>query len=296
MRILVTGADGQVGWECRRSLQAIGTVFAIDLKDCDLTDPDAVRRMLRAIDPDLIVNPAAYTAVDRAESESALAQAVNADAPTLMAEEARQRGVAMIHLSTDYIFDGTNAMPYVEDDAPNPVSVYGRTKLLGEQGVLDSGAAVIVLRTSWVYANRAQNFVRTMLRLAREREELRVVNDQWGAPTWARSIAEGIAAIVARAGGDRASLAKALAERGGLFHMTAGGQTTWFRFVERIMDVVPDSARRLRAIAPITTAEYPTPARRPAYSVLCCDHLERRWGVRLPHWEEAFVLAFGQPQ
>jgi dTDP-4-dehydrorhamnose reductase len=296
MRILVTGAEGQVGWECRRSLQTLGTVSAIDVQDCDLTDAVAVRAMLRALDPDLIVNPAAFTAVDRAESQPELAQVVNALAPTLLADEARLRGVAMIHLSTDYVFDGTLSRPYTEDDTPNPQSVYGRTKLAGERGVLDSGAAAIVLRTSWVYAARAQNFVKTMLQLARERAELRVVNDQFGAPTWARSLAEGIAAIVGRAGHDRASIAQSFAQRGGVFHMTAGGQTTWFRFVEHIMANVTDAKRTLKSIVPISTADYPTAARRPPYSVLNCARLAQQWGVALPPWEEAFAMAFGEPQ
>jgi dTDP-4-dehydrorhamnose reductase len=281
-----------VGWECRRSLQTLGAVRAIDVADCDLTQPDALRAVLRGFDPDLIVNPAAYTAVDRAESEPELARLINVEAPALMAAEARRAGAAMLHLSTDYVFDGVRSTPYREDDAPKPMSVYGRTKLDGERAVLDSGAATLVLRTSWVYANRAQNFALTMLRLAREREELRVVDDQWGAPTWAGSIAQVISAIVARAGTDRASLAQALTERGGLYHMTAGGRTTWFRFARHIMASVPDPARKLKTLAPIATEQYPTPACRPRFSVLNCDKLHRVWGQRIPDWNEGFALAF----
>ncbi len=292
MRILITGRDGQVGWECQRSLQALGTIVAVGRDDCDLARPASVQAAIAAADPDLIVNAAAYTAVDRAESESELAHAVNADAPALMAAEARRRGIALIHLSTDYVFDGTQSAPYAEDDTPNPMSVYGRTKLAGEQAVLARDGAVIVLRTSWVYSERGHNFVRKMLRLAREREELRVVNDQWGAPTWARSIAAGIAAIVARAGTDRNSVAASFARCGGLYHMTAAGRTNWHAFAEHILAQVPDAARKTRRIVPISTADYPTAARRPFNSALSCARLAREWNVALPAWNVAFGWAF----
>ena len=291
LRILVTGPDGQVGWECRRSLQALGQVHGVGRAQCDLTRPEAIRGLVREASPDLIVNSAAYTAVDRAESEPDLARAVNADAPAVLAEEARRLGASLIHLSTDYVFDGTKPSPYVEDDACNPLSVYGRTKLLGEQAVLSSGAAAVILRTSWVYATRGQNFLRTIVRLAREREELRIVDDQWGAPTWARSIADAIAAIAARAGRDRTSVAASFAARGGVFHMTAAGRTNWHRFAQHVLQQVDDPERRLRSIAAIPTTEYPTPARRPINSVLDCTRLARLWGVALPPWELALELA-----
>ena len=296
LRILLTGADGQVGWECRRSLQAHGTVHAVDRAACDLTRPEAIRAAVRDASADLIVNAAAYTAVDRAESEPELARAVNADAVATLADEARRLGAALVHLSTDYVFDGTKMSPYVEDDACNPLSVYGRTKLQGEQAALSSGAAALVLRTSWVYATRGQNFLRTMVRLAREREELRIVDDQWGAPTWARSIAEAIAAIVARAGRDRASVAASLAGNGGVFHMTAAGRTNWHQFATRLLQRIADPERRLRTIVPIPSAEYPTPARRPMNSVLDCSRLARQWGVVLPPWEQALDLAVDSGQ
>jgi dTDP-4-dehydrorhamnose reductase len=291
MRILITGRDGQVGWECQRSLQALGDVVALGRAQCDLAQAAAVRRMVREASPDVIVNAAAYTAVDRAESQPAVARAVNAEAPAVLADEARRAGASLIHLSTDYVFDGTKAGAYVEEDATHPLSVYGQTKLDGEHAVMSSGAAAIVLRTSWVYAARGQNFLRTILRLAREREELRVVDDQWGAPTWARSLAEGIAAIVARSGRDRPSIAASLAERGGVFHMTAGGRTSWHGFAERMLAQVEDPARRLKSLTAIPAAEYPTPAARPSNSVLCCDRLAQRWGVALPEWDVALRLA-----
>lgn len=291
LRILLTGPDGQVGWECRRSLQALGAVHGVGRAECDLTRPDAIRAVVRQAAPDLIVNTAAYTAVDRAESEPDLARAVNAEAPAVLAEEARRLGASLVHLSTDYVFDGNKPSPYVEDDACNPLSVYGRTKWLGEQAVLASGASAMVLRTSWVYATRGHNFLRTIVRLAREREELRIVDDQWGAPTWARSIAEAIAAIAARAGSERAAVAAALAERGGVFHMTAAGRTNWHQFAHRIVHHVADPGRRLRSIAAIPSRDYPTPARRPTNSVLDCTRLARLWGVALPHWELALEMA-----
>ena len=291
LRILISGPDGQVGWECRRSLQALGQVHCVSRAQCDLTKPDAIRAVVREAAPDLIVNAAAYTAVDRAESEPELAHAVNAAAPAVLAEEARRLGASLIHLSTDYVFDGAKPAPYAESDACNPLSVYGRTKLQGEQAILSAGTPAVVLRTSWVYATRGQNFLRTIVRLAREREELRIVDDQWGAPTWARSIADGIAAIAARAGREGKSVSASFAERGGIFHMTAGGRTSWHRFAEQILHLLPDSDRRLGTLVPITSAEYPTAARRPANSVLDCARLAQHWGVALPPWNDALALA-----
>jgi len=297
LRILLTGPEGQVGWECRRSLQALGEVHGVGRAQCDLTQAEAIRALVRETKPDLIVNAAAYTAVDRAESEPDLAYAVNAGAPAVLAEEARRLGAALIHLSTDYVFDGAKQAPYTEDDACSPLSVYGRSKLQGEQAIVSSGAAAIVLRTSWVYAMRGQNFLRTMLRLAREREELRIVDDQWGAPTWARSIAEAIATITARAGRDRDSITASLAERGGIFHLTAAGRTSWHRFAQRLLQRIADPERRLRTIVPIPSTEYPTPARRPVNSVLDCTRVAQLWGASLPGWDLALDLAVadGEP-
>lgn len=289
---MVFGPDGQVGWECCRALQALAEVLSVGRASCDLNQPEAIRAQIRGASPDLIINAAAYTAVDRAESEPQLAHAVNAVAPAIMAEEARRSGASLIHLSTDYVFDGRKTVPYMEDDPCYPLSVYGRTKRLGEEAVLASGAASLVLRTTWVYAARGRNFVRTILQLAVEREELRVVDDQWGAPTWARSVAEAIAAITARAGCDRESIAASFAKKGGIFHLAASGRTTWYRFARRIVEHMPPSERRLRAIVPIPSSEFPTAARRPMNSVLDCSRLAKLWGVRLPAWELAHDLAF----
>jgi dTDP-4-dehydrorhamnose reductase len=291
MRILITGADGQVGWECRRSLQSLGTLLVVNRAQCDLTHPDAIRAAVRDREPDLIINAAAYTAVDRAETETAVADAVNAVAPAVLAEEAKRSGAAMIHLSTDYVFDGCKTSPYVEADPCNPLSAYGRTKRQGEEAILAMATPAVILRTSWIYAMRGSNFLRTIIRLAREREELRIVDDQWGAPTWARSVADGIAAIAARAGRDRGSVAASFAERGGIYHLTAGGRTNWHQFAARILQLLPDPTRRLRALTPIASAQYPTAARRPANSVLDCSRLAQHWGIALPAWDDALALA-----
>ncbi len=291
MRILITGPDGQVGWECQRSLQALGHLLCIGRTQCDLARPEQIREVIRQAAPDVIVNAAAYTAVDRAESERDLAFAVNAEAPAALAEEALRLGASLVHLSTDYVFDGDKPTPYMEEDPVNPLSVYGRSKRQGEEAILASGAAAIILRTSWVYATRGQNFVRSIVRLAHERDELRIVDDQWGAPTWARSIAEGIAAIIARAGRDRQSISTSLAAFGGVYHMTASGKTTWHRFAERILQRVADPARKLKSLHPIPSKDYPTPVRRPANSVLCCEKLERQWAVALPDWDTALEWA-----
>jgi dTDP-4-dehydrorhamnose reductase len=294
MRILVAGRDGQVGWELQRALQPLGEVVAIDRDNCDLTQPAQLRQAVRAARPELIVNAAAFTAVDRAEDEPALARALNAEAPALLAEEARRLGAALVHYSTDYVFDGRKPQPYVEDDATGPLSVYGRTKLEGEQAVAAAGVPHLVLRTSWVYAARGHNFVRTMLRLARSRDELRVVDDQVGAPTWARTLAEATLAIVARCGGGRERIAEAFAARGGLYHLTARGETSWHGFAAEIFALAADPQRRLRALRAIPTSAYPTPAARPANSRLCCDRIEQAWSLRLPDWREALRLCLAE--
>lgn len=291
MRILITGCDGQVGWECERSLQVLGEIVGAARARCDFAQPRAIQTLIRAIRPDLIVNAAAYTAVDRAETEPDLAYAVNAVAPAILAEEAGRLGASLIHLSTDYVFDGAKPTAYAEDDPCNPLSVYGRTKLQGEEAVLASGTPALVLRTSWVYAMRGRNFLRTILRLAREREELHIVDDQLGAPTWARSISEGIAAIVARAGHDRSTLAASLGTRGGLFHMTAAGRTSWFQFAQLLLERIADPQRKLRRLVPIPGSQYPTAARRPANSSLDNARLSQVWNVVLPPWDVALGWA-----
>ena len=285
MKILILGANGQVGWELQRSLAPLGEVEALGHAVLDLTNPDAIRQALRHIAPDVIVNAAAYTAVDRAEQEPELAQAVNGIAPGVLAEEAKHLNAALVHYSTDYIFDGAKGSPYAEIDAPNPMSVYGKTKLAGERAVAAVGCAHLVLRTSWVYAARGKNFLLTIQRLARERDELRVVDDQFGAPTWSRMIAASTSAILSQCL-HKGSVASVLRDKGGLYHLTAAGQTSWFGFASEIVKFA-DKAPRM---TPITTAEYPLPAPRPAYSVMSNAKLERVFGLRLPDWRDSLAL------
>ncbi len=285
MKILITGRNGQVGWELQRALAPLGQIAALDRAQLDLADPDSIRQAVRHAGPDLIVNAGAYTAVDKAEQEPDLAMAVNGTAPGVLAEEARRLGAAIIHYSTDYVFDGRKNAPYEEIDAPNPQGVYGASKLAGEKAVAAVGAPHLTLRTSWVYGLRGKNFLLTMLRLAGERDELRVVDDQIGAPTWSRMIAEATAAIVAQ-GHAHGGIARLLADRGGLYHLTAGGQTSWFGFASAIVAHAPKQPR----MTPITTAEYPLPAKRPAYSVMSSARLERAFGIALPDWRAALAL------
>lgn len=287
LRILVTGALGQVGWELQRSLARLGTITAIDLAELDLTDAGAVRAFIADQRPDVLVNPAAYTAVDKAEAQPELAMAVNGEAPGVMAQELARLGGLMIHYSTDYVFDGTKPTPWVETDVPNPLSVYGRTKLAGEQAVQAAGGAHIILRTSWVYGRRGGNFMLTMIRLAKERDELRVVGDQHGAPTWCRTLAQGTADIVARLWRDPDARVKARA-LSGVYHFTNGGATTWHGFASAIVATAPELADRQHVkVTPIATADYPLPARRPANSLLDNARLTATFGIRPAPWGEA---------
>ncbi|VVE56549.1 dTDP-4-dehydrorhamnose reductase [Pandoraea anhela] len=287
-RILLTGATGQVGWELARCLQGFGDVHAPGRHEMDLLDTDSVVRTLRDFSPDLIVNPAAYTAVDRAETDEAAAYQVNAVVPGIMAEEAKRLGALVVHYSTDYVFDGTSSTPYREDEPTNPQNAYGRTKLAGEAAIVASGANHLVLRTSWVYGARGANFLLTVQRLARERDELRIVADQHGAPTWCRTIAALTSQVLVQGLTQTGVDADFWRERGGLYHLTAAGQTTWHGFTEAILDVSAPE-KRPKVVA-IPTSAYPLPARRPAYSVLDNDKLARNFGVRAPDWRDALKL------
>jgi dTDP-4-dehydrorhamnose reductase len=296
-RILLTGKNGQVGAELALLLPALGEVIALDRRDLDLSRPDDVRRTIREIRPGLIFNAAAYTAVDQAEKEESVAQAINAEAPALMAEEAKKIGAGLVHYSTDYVFDGSKHSPYEESDSSNPVSVYGKTKLAGERAIQDVGLPHLIFRTAWVYGTRGRNFLLTILRLASQREELGIVHDQFGAPTWCREIARGTVSVLTRLVANQGG-APSLPEAGGLYHMTAGGITTWHDFAKAILDealLAPPNLSWLasatggraliaKRINPITTAQYPTPARRPAYSVLSNSRLTQRFGVELAEW------------
>ena len=290
MKILLLGKNGQVGWELRRTLAPLAEVVAVDYPEINFTDTSALRRLVAGTRPAVVVNAAAYTAVDKAETETELCRQINAVAPGVLAEEAKKAGALMVHYSTDYIFDGTKTSPYVETDAPNPLGAYGRSKLEGDRAVKASGADHLIFRLCWVYGARGQNFMLTMQRLAREREKLRVVGDQFGCPTWSRMIAETTALALKQvlAGADRSGF-------NGEYHLAASGQTNWHGFASRIIEWMPEAERKCRAVEKIATAEYPTPARRPAYSVLDCGKLRKTFGLRLPDWEASLLQVLDKP-
>jgi dTDP-4-dehydrorhamnose reductase len=281
MRILLTGVNGQLGHELARSLRPLGELVAPARADCDLADLDQLRAVLRTVRPGLIVNAAAYTAVDRAEDEPALAQRINADAPALIAQEAKALGAALLHYSTDYVFDGNAPGAYAETDAPAPLSVYGQSKFAGEQAIAAAGIAHLILRTSWVYGMRGNNFLLTMLRLARERAQLRIVADQHGAPTWTRTLAE---TSVRLAGLALAGGAPWWERHGGLYHLTSAGRTSWAGFAEAIFSATGAACD----VIPITAAEYGAKAPRPANSSLDCRKLTALCGP-LPDWRAALA-------
>ena len=278
--IVLFGVNGQLGTKLNTLLATKGTVRAVGHAELDLRDLARLRAFIHEKNPALIVNAAAYTAVDAAESDAENAQLVNVEAPRVMAEAARARNALFVHYSTDYVFDGTAHTPYTEESPVSPLGVYGASKLAGEQGVAASGAAHLILRTAWLYSNRGKNFLNTMLRLAAERDELRVVNDQTGCPTYADLVA---AASVQMLDGMFVG-GRLHTERCGLYHIACQGETTWWNFAKRIIELT-GFGERVRVTA-ITTADYQTPAKRPAYSVLSNAKLERVFGIRLPHWEE----------
>lgn len=297
MKILLLGANGQVGTECRRSLVPLGEVVAAtrsgrldDGTQCEAADfdsPESLVELVGRVAPDVVVNAAAYTAVDRAESERESAWRINAEAPARLADACQARGALLVHYSTDYVFDGSSTRPYREDDPTAPLGVYGETKLAGEQAIRDSGCRHMIFRTAWVYGLHGHNFLRTMLRLGAEREELRVVADQVGTPTPASLIA-GCTAQALRGGAPVS---------GGTWHLTATGMTSWHGFAAEIMELALRTGRLDKAprVVPITTAQYPTPARRPAYSCLDTSRLARDFGIELPDWRDALASVLAAP-
>ena len=290
MKILLFGKNGQVGWELNRSLQPLGEVVALGRDEADFSNPDSLRTIVQNVSPDVIVNAAAYTAVDKAEDEEDLATVINGVAPGVLAEEALKRNALLIHYSTDYVFDGTKNDPYVETDEPKPVNVYGRSKLAGEYAITKVGGDYLIFRTTWVYAARGKNFLKTMLHLAREREELQIIADQYGVPTWARNIADATAQVIPRAQKERHNMLF----NAGIFNLTALGETTWHGFATAIIDtariMLPKEEIKTRHILSIATAEYPSPARRPQNSLLAMDALQERFDVTMPSWDEAMRL------
>lgn len=286
--ILLSGATGQVGFELLQTLAPLGRVVAPLRAELDLANLDAIRDVVRALRPAAIVNAAAYTAVERAEQESDVCARINGEAPGVLAEEAARLGVPMIHFSTDYVFDGRASRPYREDDTPNPLNVYGRTKLAGERAVAAAGGRHVILRTSWVYGARGSNFLRTMLRLGRERSELTVVDDQTGTPTWSRSIARATATVLRHLRGSDHSAPS------GIYHLTSAGSATWCTFVEEIFRLLPSGgAGGAPRVIPIATADFPSTVQRPLYSVLDSGMVRERFGVSIADWRSdlATVMA-----
>jgi len=287
-KILIFGRIGQVGWELRHKLACLGQVTAIEYPEIDFSKPDSICAAVRATKPAVILNAAAYTAVDKAESDPELATAINATAPGVIAEEAKLMGSILVHYSTDYVFDGTKHDPYVETDAPNPINVYGRTKLAGDQAIQSVGGDYLILRTSWVYGARGSNFLLTMLRLAQERPELRIVDDQIGAPTSSECIAQATANILAQL---LAPSGRGIDGCSGIYNLTSTGETTWFGFAMALLTKSSGTfGFTVPNLIPIKTSDIPRPAKRPANSRLSCQHLEQTFGVTLPRWEHALSL------
>lgn len=289
LRIILFGKNGQVGWELQRTLAPLGRVIALDYPEINFAEPDSLRPIVRQAAPQVIVNAAAYTAVDKAESEPDLAWAINAVAPGVLAEEARRLGAALIHYSTEYVFDGKLGRAYVETDAPNPLNEYGRSKLAGDRAVQEAGGASLILRPSWVYSNRQGGFVNKVLGWARQQRTLRVVADQVGNPTWCRMLAEVTAQLLVMAGGRPAGW---LGERGGLYHLAGWGSASRYEWAREILACDPRREEQVtEEILPAQTAEFPTPAIRPLYTPLNCDRFAETFGLRLPDWQEALRLA-----
>ena len=280
LKILINGKTGQVAVELQKCLAGLGELIVLGRDQLDLSQPEQIRAQVRAHKPDLIINAAAHTAVDQAESEPQLAFAINATAPGVFAEEAAAQGIPLIHYSTDYVFDGSKPVPYTEDDATNPLGVYGKSKLAGELAIAASGAQHLILRTSWVYSTHGKNFLLTMQRLLQERPELRVVADQIGAPTWAGTIAQSTRALLERWQAGEAGA-------WGTYHLTAQGETSWFGFTQAIAAHLSAQGKTCATLEPIPASAYPTPAARPQNSRLDCSKLAREWGVTQPDWEAA---------
>jgi len=288
MKILITGQHGQVSQALQQRLPPLGELIVLGREQLDLTNVDRIRQQVRAHRPDLIINAAAHTAVDQAESEPEVAFAINAIAPGILAEEAKALGAPLIHYSTDYVFDGSKPAPYTEADTPSPLGVYGQSKLAGEQAIAAVGGEHLILRTSWVYSNHGKNFLLTMQRLLQEKPQMRIVADQIGAPTWAGTIADSTRALIEHW---QAGAAGAW----GVYHLTAQGETSWFGFAEAIGEHLRTTGKACSELEPIPSSAYPTPAKRPLNSRLDCSRLQHQWHVAQPDWLDALRECLAQP-
>jgi dTDP-4-dehydrorhamnose reductase len=287
-RILIFGRFGQVGWELRHKLACLGEITVIEYPEVDFSKPDSIRKAVRAVEPTVTVNAAAYTAVDKAEADAESAYAINGTAPGVLAEEAKRLGSLLVHYSTDYVFDGTNKEAYVETDTPNPANVYGKSKLAGDMAIQSVGGEYLIFRTSWVYGARGNNFLLTMLRLAKEQAELQIVDDQIGAPTSSECIAQATANVLGQL---LAPGSAGLDGRSGVYNLTSGGETSWFGFAKELLTRSSVAfGFTVPSLIPIKTSDFPRPAARPHNSRLACQCLEKTFGVTMPHWERALDL------
>lgn len=293
MRILLLGKYGQLGWELHRTLLPLGEVFALDYPEIDLTQPESIRSNIRDIHPDVLINATAYTAVDKAESEPEIAMAVNGTAPGVLAEEAARLGAVLIHYSTDYVFDGNKGSPYLEEDEPNPINVYGQSKLGGERAIMGMGGAFLILRTSWVYSLRRDSFVTKVMEWARHQTKLRIVEDQVSNPTWSRMLAEISAQLLAQGGRE---IKEWISDRQGVYHLAGSGIANRLEWAQEIIKLDPRADEQVyREIEPALTSEFPTAAQRPLYSALECSRFTGTFGLQLPNWERALQLAMETP-
>ena len=289
LRLLLIGKNGQLGWELQRSLATLGEVTTLDYPEIDLAKPESLREVIHAVKPQIIINAAAYTNVDKAESEPRVVTAVNAEAPRVMAEEADRLGVALIHFSTDYVFDGTKGSAYVETDAPNPLNVYGKSKLAGEQYVRECGGAYLIFRTSWVYSLGQGGFVRQVLQWARKQETLRIVDDQIGNPTWARMLAEVTAQVIAQGRSDPVGY---IQDKAGLYHLAGAGWCSRYEWAKLILELDPKREEQIvRELLPAKTREFPSPATRPTFSALECSSIDFHLNLSFQPWKENLRLA-----
>jgi dTDP-4-dehydrorhamnose reductase len=288
-KILLLGNTGQLGWELHRSLLTLGEITALDYPQIDMANPDNIIQTVRAAEPDIIINATAYTDVDKAETERDLAMAINGTGPGILAEEAKKRGAALIHYSTDYVFDGTKGEPYTEQDQPNPLNVYGETKLAGERAVQAVGGAYLIFRTSWVYSLRRPCFVTKVLQWARENQTLRIVDDQISTPTWARTLAQATAQIIAQ---DRGEPVGYVQDKRGLYHLTDGGACSRYEWAKIILASGPQNFEQtVKEMLPAKSADFPSPAERPLHSYLNCDLFVETFGLTPVKWDKGLQLA-----